>query len=387
MPRPKKEKPTHSSGRYVYKLDLGQDIHGKRIRKAFYSTVSKADAMKKAEEWRIEQQVAQRTGAPLPRSRVTLAYWARQWLEVYKRPNVTHNTFEFSYRNTVETHIIPALGHRYLDEIRPIDLQNFLTDHSNLSESMLKKLQMCLNGIFETAIDNDLCTKNPAKYLKWTSAAEKRPAEVLGDVEIELCWDFMTAHHWEDIALMLETGVRRGELCGLRWEDVDLQEQVLYIRRAVIDDRNQHTTAIVPPKRNSCRFIPLTPRCAVMLAGMTRSSEYLFPNQKGGPYGPRNWARRFDQRWKAFQSKYPTIPTLTPKQLRHTYGTALRRKGVDIHAIQKLLGHRDIKMTTEIYVHNEVNTLKKALGIPFLNRKATSSEGEAFGTMRKQNPG
>jgi integrase len=57
------------------------------------------------------------------------------------------------------------------------------------------------------------------------------------------------------------------------------------------------------------------------------------------------------------------IPQLTPHELRHTYGTNLRRRGVDIYSIQKIMGHKDIKMTTELYVHNEVEELKKAISL------------------------
>ena len=63
------------------------------------------------------------------------------------------------------------------------------------------------------------------------------------------------------------------------------------------------------------------------------------------------------------QKEYPDIPSLTAHELRHTYGTQLRRKGVDIYTIQKVLGHKDINVTSEIYVHNELEALRKALNL------------------------
>lgn len=63
----------------------------------------------------------------------------------------------------------------------------------------------------------------------------------------------------------------------------------------------------------------------------------------------------------ALNRDYPEIPMLTAHELRHTYGTRLRRAGVDIYTIQKIMGHKDIKMTSEIYVHNEIDTLREAL--------------------------
>lgn len=64
---------------------------------------------------------------------------------------------------------------------------------------------------------------------------------------------------------------------------------------------------------------------------------------------------------KRAREAYPSIPAVTAHELRHTYGTALRRKGVDIYTIQKIMGHRDITVTAEIYVHNELDVLRQAL--------------------------
>ena len=107
MPRPKKEQPNRKDGLYEVKITTGKTLDGKLIRKSFYSSISKDDARRQAEEWRINQKVAQQTGNIFVEKSVTFADWARKWLEIYKKPNVSANTYKLTYLNSVEKHLIP----------------------------------------------------------------------------------------------------------------------------------------------------------------------------------------------------------------------------------------------------------------------------------------
>lgn len=117
-----------------------------------------------------------------------------------------------------------------------------------------------------------------------------------------------------------------------------------------------------PPKRESYRTIPIDDTLLERLTMpySVKVSLYVYPNPKGAVQSPVvfscNLARHMDK-------LPPDITRLTVHEMRHTYGTALRRRGVDIYTIQKIMGHKDIKMTSELYVHNEAEELKKALGI------------------------
>jgi len=95
-----------------------------------------------------------------------------------------------------------------------------------------------------------------------------------------------------------------------------------------------------------------------LLKQLPRTSEFVFPNIKGiGCQLPCAWSNKLRRHMK----KIKGVPPLSAHEIRHTYGTELRRRGVDIYTIQKIMGHKDIRMTTEIYVHNEFEILKKAL--------------------------
>ena len=109
MPR---KKPTRKDNRYEYKITLGRDIHGKPLRKSFYSTVSLADAKKKAEEYRVASEVSARTGEAFVPSTGRFAPWARKWLKTYKQPFVDVDTYKLTYVSLVEGHLIPYFGER-----------------------------------------------------------------------------------------------------------------------------------------------------------------------------------------------------------------------------------------------------------------------------------
>lgn len=148
MPR---KKPTRKDNRYEYKLTLGRDIHGKPLRKFFYSTVSLADAKKKAEEFRVASEVSARTGEAFVRKSYNFSQWARKWLMTYKQPFVSPNTLQ-TYEEIVRLYLEPYFGSVDLTDVRPVDVQTFAAMHKGLSASHLKKIRLCLVDIFETAI-------------------------------------------------------------------------------------------------------------------------------------------------------------------------------------------------------------------------------------------
>ena len=145
MPR---KKPTRKDKRFEYKITVGRNIHGKPLRKSFYSTVSLSDAKKKAEEYRVASEVSARTGEAFVPSTGRFAPWARKWLLSYKQPFVEENTYKLTYVSLVEGHLIPYFGNALLSDIRPVDIQAYFATKTACSESRLKKMRSILNAIF-----------------------------------------------------------------------------------------------------------------------------------------------------------------------------------------------------------------------------------------------
>lgn len=360
MPRPKKEQPNHAGGLYEVKITTGKALNGKLIRKSFYSDISKADARSKAEQWKIEREVAAQTNSAFIEKDMDFSSWADKWLEIYKKPRVSENTYNGTYLLYVEKHLKPYFKTADLKSIKPADIQKFYDSKSDLSKSALHKISICLSSIFETAIDNDLCYKNPTRFVEYTSKREPNKKETFTDEQIDLFYKHARSE-MPGAVLLIETGLRCGELMGLRWSDI--YDDAIHVERSIAISKVKGEFSIRPPKWNSFRAIPLSEEAKNALRALENDDEYVFPRRPGIPYTPRTWGRYFHNYMMELHKKEPSLPILSPHELRHTCGTRLRRHGVDIYTIQKVMGHKDLKVTTEIYVHNEIEVLRKSMGL------------------------
>ena len=362
MGRPKKQKPTRSDGRFEYKAVISHTIDGKAKYKSFYSYESKADARAKAEQYKLEREVSARTGEVFSGNNTTFAVWARKWLKSYKKSSVSANTYRNTYESTVENHLIPYLGNAKLIDIKQIDIQNFYASKSDTcSESLLHKIKLCLCGIFEAAIDNDLIVKNPAKNAAYISNVEKHEKKVYTDAQITKAKAYFK-NDFFDVYFLLETGLRRGELLGLMWKDIDFTNKTLRVDRSVAEKQGGGVE-IRPPKWDSYRTIPISTELCGLLSELPKSSIYVFPNVNNDIQTPRSWSRKLERHMKTMVKNCHCMIELTAHELRHTRGTQLRRNGVDIYTIQKLLGHKDINVTAQVYVHDDIETTRAAAKI------------------------
>ena len=388
MPRPKKEQPNHGD-LYEVKITVGKTFDGKLIRKSFYSSISKADARTQAEQYKIEIEAAKLTGSIFVSKEVTFQEWALKWLETYKKGKVKDNTYDGTYRNPVERHLIPYFGSAQLDVIKPVDIQTFFNEKGRTSslESM-KKMRTCLRAIFETAVENDLCRKNPVtKTIVLCSDVEETVKRVYTQAQYDIVHTFAEGHKdGLSILVLMETGITRSELLGLRWEDLDVTGGLLYIRQGLVQQKDSVTGKIVTVSdglKNTyrSRVIPLRSELVARLSALPRVvyvggnakrdtaatpviTEFIFHAPKGGAFTPMNWTNRvFKPFMRDLQKSYPDVPALNPHELRHTRATLWKDDGVDLFSIAKLLGHSDLDMLAKRYAHNNVDTLKRALGL------------------------
>jgi integrase len=141
------------------------------------------------------------------------------------------------------------------------------------------------------------------------------------------------------------------------WKDIDLENKSLSVNRSIADIKGGGIE-IRPPKWKSYRTIPLEDDALnVLKYVLKKQGLYVFSN-KNKPQAPNSWSQKLNRYMEQFTAE-TGIPTLTAHELRHTYGTMLRRRGVDIYTIKKIMGHKDIKMTSEIYVHDEFEISKR----------------------------
>lgn len=363
MPRPKKERPNRSDSRFEVKITIGKDMHGKPIRKSFYSTLSKEDAKKQAEEWRVNQRAAEIAGIPVTDGITTFEEWALTWLRL-KKDTVKGNTFSESYERPTKQYLIPYFGKASLTAIQPMHIETFFAKMSTrFAQTTLNKFRICLNAIFETAIDNDKCYKNPVKRLKPTSkkhSAEKRVyTREERDELFEACKDYADGLI---IYLLLEFGLRCSELCALRWEDFDFAAKTLHVQRASVIVQGEVTVG-EPKSKTSNRVLPMRTGTAEYLAAHAGSG-YIFQSRNGLPYTSKTFAHvRYDPLIEEIRRDHPNIPKLTMHELRHTCGTLLYDSTKDIYAVSKYMGHSSVRVTEKYYMHEDTDMLRNHLKI------------------------
>lgn len=388
MPRPRKTMPNHGNI-YEVKVTTGKTLTGNLIRKSFYSSISKADAKAQAERYLIESKAADLAGDVFVREDVNFQTWAEKWLSTYKKGKVKDNTYDGTYRNPTEHHLIPYFGTALLTDIRPVDIQAFFNKKGrSCSLEGLKKMRTCLRAIFDTAVENDLCRKNPVtKNLVLKSEVAATEKRVYTQEQYNTVHAFAEAHkNGLPILILLETGISRSELLGLRWEDFDAKEGLLYIRQGLVDQKDSETgkwVTVTDGLKNSHRerVIPISPQLVKGLSAHPRVvstggnhklnvapiqviTNQIFHAPNGGPYSPKNWVNRvYKPFMAALVTAHPDVPALNPHELRHTRATLWKDAGVDLFSIAKLLGHSDLDMLAKRYAHNNVETLKAALGL------------------------
>lgn len=370
------------------KITIGRNFEGDRIQKSFYGA-TKREAKRKAENFKKEQEL----GRLIVRDE-NFASWSRTWLEHYKKGKVKPSTYQFTFLNAVENHLIPYFGDRQLTSIKPVDIQGFFNEKAKThARDSIKKMRMCLDGIFRTAIENDLCLKNPVtkdiripEPLVCEDEDAKEPKQVYTKEQRDVVLEFAKTHRFGlDVMVLLKTGMRRGELLGLRWEDIDSENGVIYIRRAAADIKNddgEWDVFVGPPKTpQSVRPIPIDddllkalnnkPRTITIgrnlhkkIPGKVIETNYIFHDKSGKVSSPNNWShRRYKVFMKDLHAAYPNIPILSPHELRHTAATLWKDAGVDVYSIAKLGGWADLDMIAKRYAHNNIDSLKAALGL------------------------
>ena len=286
-----------------------------------------------------------------------------KWLSDCVRGSVRESTFDRdSYLICV--HLKPALGRIKLSKFSPVHLQGFYRDRldAGLSASTVNKIHTVLHKALSQAVRWSLIPHNVTNAVK---APRPTPKE-MRPLSSEEARRFLEAAHGNKLEalyiLAITTGMRRGELLGLKWSDVDLENASVSIRRTLTRTGNGKRVALGDTKtKKSRRNIRLTPRAVDALRGhLTHQMEdierlgdlyvdqgLVFTTSTGGPINPSN----LRQRSLMPLLKRAGLPHIRFHDLRHTCATLLLLKNVHPKFVQELLGHATIAITLDTYSH------------------------------------
>lgn len=292
---------------------------------------------------------------------MTLAEWIPLYMTSYKRNTIKENSYYTL--ELIERQIPQDLKDLPLDQVLPMHIQKFYNEFARThSKSYMDKMRVFINGLFVAAIDNGFCVKNPTAHLKIPHIKE-RPREAFTAEEVRIILRFAATYENQRIAVgimtLLLTGIRRGELLGLKASDIT--ENTLTINRAVYLAHNKACVEEHQAKtERSLRTVPLVPELAYRLKKLPHKGEFLFGTKNGTLLHPRNFSRDYDTFFKHLRDEETAVRHLSPHCCRHTFATLTREAGADLRVLQELLGHTDIK-TTARYSHPDMASMQDAV--------------------------
>ena len=302
----------------------------------------------------------------------TVEAWAREWLSIYKEGKVSTKWYK-AMEGIINNYINPHIGSRPLSSVKQSDIVKMLNSGKGMSESHNHKVLIVVKQIFESAIDNDLIEKSPARHLQQAKSAEKIPRRTITDFERSLT--IRTAK--KDLStglfylIMLYCGCRPGEVAALTVSDYDRKEKIFHITKAIKADG-----LIGPPKNNrSKRDVPVPDNLSQILEKELKGkkpNELICTSEQGRPL-TKDLRKRL---WKKFKRRMeiengaktwrrhvinPVLPEdLTPYCYRHTYCTDLQDAGVPVTVASRFMGHSSIRLTADIYTHHSDESFEDA---------------------------
>ena len=354
------------------------DADGKRRTKRFQRKADGRDFLDN-----LHQTASPQTDTRLPGQAVnhgnTVGSWMDQWLETYARPTVKLSTY-CSYEMMTRVHVKPSLGDILLVKLDPVTLQEFFnqkysngktTGEGGLSAKTLRNLRNLFHLALEQARKNGLIQTNLVEGVRLPKE-QKREMRVLSREEqrrLMLACRAMPEPASFGVIFTLFTGLRMGEVCGLRWDNVDMERRQFLVcetrnRLPNHDDSIEASTSVCTVSTtktdHSRRIVYL---CDELYQELSRYQEiqfsimgqypgynagrYVFCQENGEPYEPRTYQDLF----KRCVSR-AGIPGANFHSLRHTFATRALEQGMDPVTLSKLLGHANASITLDKYGHS-----------------------------------
>ena len=335
--------------------------NGKRVKRVF-------DKLVDCRKWIAEARYNEEHGSISVLSDMSVDAWYEYWITEIKAKTVRFNTIR-NHNERYKQNIKEYIGHMPLNEVKPIHCQNVLNRMTDTyRNSTIKMTSITMYGMFQSAVDNELILKNPmTKYVRCTSGKPSKPPRVLSVEEQKLFLETTKeSSNYNQYAFLLQTGLRTGEMIGLKWSDIDFEKRILHVSRTMEYRYSVGEWRIGETKtKNGCRDIPLTTEAIEILKRQKKKvqelktvkmefSDFVFLSRKGEP--TKNSA--YDTKLMYYCDKVG-MQRFSMHTLRHTFATSFILGGGDLAFLRIYMGHSSIE-TTQKYLHlaNNMRFLK-----------------------------
>ena len=333
-------------GRYTNK-------HGRRVQKLFQK-------LQECRQWLADSQYTnEHSNIDFPEE-MTVNAWFEYWIGIKKRtvrPNTVRNYTERYYRN-----IEPVIGKKILGRVNTIHCQTIMNNMADegYKTSTIYQTRIALYNMLDFAYQNDVILKNPCnKMVKSDIGKQSKKKKALTIAQQQTFCKLIIGNAYEyQYRFLLQTGLRTGEMVGLKWSDIDLENRILTIERSMEYRHSTKEWRIGEPKSKSgYRTIPLTNEAVEILKRQKQKNssfpviqmewaEFVFLCKKGTPVKNSTYdTMLFKLCDKA------GIPRFSMHVLRHTFATRCIEAGMKPKTLQTILGHSNIGITMNLYVH------------------------------------
>jgi len=359
---------------YLIRVSAGYNTEGKQIKKSITykpsPNMTQRQIEKELEKQAILFEQKIKSGYCVDEN-IRFADFAENWLEINKA-NFAPMTYT-RYKNLL-IRINQAIGHLKIGKIQPMHLKNFYKDlgdvvsektKQKLSQQSIKHYHRCISAILATATKEQIIPRNVASraYMDSPKVEKKEPPHM--DTEqaqkfVELLMNDKDIRVKTSLSLLIYSGIRNGELCGLEWSDIDFKNYIITIRRTSQYCKGYGVITKEPKNATSKRTIKLSQEVFKILFAYKLwyrqqkilngdrwvNSDRLFIQEDGKAIQPATI-----NRWLNTFIESNNLPKLTPHSMRHTFCTLLIANGVDIRTVSAKAGHSRTSTTLDIYTH------------------------------------
>ncbi len=362
---------------YLIVVSMGYDHTGKRL-KSQQKTVKPPSGLtnRQAEKWLNEQamlfEMECKSAAPVVDRKTTLAQYSEFWLKEIAPDKMARSTLVREKQDIAR--FLPDLGHYKLTELRPEVFRKYYTKLRQtiseqtgkpLSENTVEGVHACLCGILSDAMEGGFIAHNPA-WRTYKYSGKKKEKKVADEDTVRL---LMAALEKESLKyetffkLLIATGIRRGECCGLKWSDIDYKERSIHVQRNVVKLTGEEIIVKDPKTSAGDRYVYFSYEMETLLNEYRQQCEYetkthderemtdddyIFRRHgEALPMTPSTFTWKFKKILKA--NGLPE--NLNVHSLRHTNASLLIAGGTDVTTVAGLLGHSQPSTTLDIYSH------------------------------------
>lgn len=365
---------------FTAQITIGYDDSGNRIRKSF-SSFDKKEVKSKLLEYSYKCDKNILTVS----SETIFQDWYHEWLFQYRKLDLKPSSFQ-RYESIYRNYILDTdFGNTKLSDIKKINCQKHLNKISETKTSATARtVKKCISTCLKAAVDEDIILKNYCSQVKLPQAehkanrykhfTEEEQKEIINHLKLTAV----------DMAIKLDfaTGLRLGELTGLKWSDIDFSQCTVDINKAlkqvqIIESDTVRKSELIlqtPKTQESIRIIPIPTSLIsdlkkwkheqklIMMKhkDIFQDNDFVFTNELGEPLEQRKLPRRLEKIQKDLDMPYRNFHCI-----RHTYATRLFEANVNVKIVQGLLGHKDIATTLNIYTH--VSNSKQTEAVNKLN--------------------